>query len=115
MTSVGQPDDISASLRKQVCSLQDDWNLAWVWAQSPPGCAKDSNCSAPSSTPPPPSPLPLSSPLAGPSSTQRLPGGANHDLSQRTFGTRWTGIIHPCLYEMFVTELRPFHYEMFVE
>lgn len=40
--SVGQPDATSVSLRKHVCSLEDEWNFARMRAPCPPACVKDS-------------------------------------------------------------------------
>lgn len=40
--TVRQPNALSASLRKHVCSPEDKWNFARMWVLHPPACAKES-------------------------------------------------------------------------
>lgn len=59
--SVRKPDALSASLRKHVCSPEDQWNFARIWVLHPPARAKESQIEkqAPSHFCPFPFPTPI--------------------------------------------------------
>ena len=107
--SVRQPDALSASLRKHVCSPEDKWNFARMWVLHPPARAKESQTEQQAPSIFASSPFPPPSPKVQAALLKAFWRSKPWSTTEQVWDTRDRN--NTSIYETLVTGLCSFHYE----